>query len=109
MICDEKKEWKFKRFYEYFIKLCSSENGQIGVKGGLKHKKRQYISEITRRHYHLQKKLYVQYMNIKKKMLVSGTILKTMILFLTITSGQIICWLLLILLLDGYHIAFLHV
>ena len=49
------------------IKNCSKDRN-MGVKGGLKHNKIQDISKITRMDYHLQKN--VQYMNIKKKLLV---------------------------------------
>ena len=64
MICEKKKELKFKAFSEEWIKLCSSENIHMGVKGVLNHRKIQYISKITRRDYYLQNN--VQYMNIKE-------------------------------------------
>ena len=40
MICDKNKELRFNFVSEDCIKLCSSENILIDVKGGLKHKKR---------------------------------------------------------------------
>ena len=43
------------RFAEECIKLCSSENRHTGVEGGFNHNKRQDISKIKRRHYHLQR------------------------------------------------------
>ena len=58
MMCDNNKELKFNIFAEEFIKPCSSENIQMGVKGGLKHKKRKDISKSTRRHYHLQTNMF---------------------------------------------------
>ena len=66
------------------------------------------ISKMTRRHYHLQKK-DVQYINIKKKILVSGRMLRSMVWFFAITSGQILCWVLVMLLCGGYHVAVMYV
>ena len=54
MICDNNKEFKSKRFIEKCIKLRPSEIRHVGVKGGLKNKKRQYISKMKIRHYNLQ-------------------------------------------------------
>ena len=69
-ICNNNKEFNLNFFSEYCIKLCSSEHVHMGVKGGLKHKKRKGIIKITIRNYHLQKK-YAQYMNINETLLVS--------------------------------------
>ena len=55
MIGEKNKELKFISFAEIFIKLCSSENIQMSVNGVLNHNKRQHISKMTSRHYHLQK------------------------------------------------------
>ena len=54
MICDKGKGLKLKSFSEECIKLCSSENRQTGVKGGVKHK-RQDVAKFNRNNYHLQK------------------------------------------------------
>ena len=54
-------------------------------------------------------KINIQYMNIKKKMFVPRRILKTVVWFFTVTSGQILCWVLVVFLLDGYHVAVLNV
>ena len=62
---------------------------------------------MTRRRYHLQKD--VQYMNIKKNMLVSRIILRRTVCFFIITSGQILCCVLVMLLLYGYNVAIFHV
>ena len=59
MIFDKNKVFKYKSFSKYFISLWSYENMGMGVKGVLKHNKRQDISKITGNNYHLQKKMYV--------------------------------------------------
>ena len=63
---------------------------------------------MRRRHYYLQKK-NVQYTNIKKKILVSGKILKIMDWSFNITPGQILCWVLVVFMLYGYHVAVLNI
>ena len=55
MICENNNNIKIKSFSKECIKLCSSENRHMGVKVGLNHKKRQNISEMTRRYYHFLK------------------------------------------------------
>ena len=47
-------------------------------------------------------------MNVNKNMLVSIIILKIMVCLFTITSGQILCWVLGMLLLDVYHVAVIN-
>ena len=47
MICDKNTGFKFKRFTKEYFKLCSYKNRQTGVKYGLNHNKRQYISKIN--------------------------------------------------------------
>ena len=66
MICDKIKGLKFKSVSEDFIRLCSSENRQTGVKCVVTQNKVQNSARFNRSNYHLQKN-YVQYMNIKKK------------------------------------------
>ena len=56
MICENNKEFKFKRFSEECFKLCSNENIKACVKYGLKHNKGQDIEILNIRHYHLHKK-----------------------------------------------------
>ena len=60
-------------------------------------------------YYYLQKQKYVEYMNINKNLLVSGKILKSMDWFFTITSGQMLCWVLVKFMLDEYHVGVMHV
>ena len=43
-------------FSEDCFKLCSYENSQTGVKGGLNHKKIKDVSILNKRNYYLQKK-----------------------------------------------------
>ena len=62
---------------------------------------------MARMHYHFKKD--VEYINIKKKLLVSRIILKIMFWFYTITSGQTICWVLVMLLLYEYNVAIMYV
>ena len=78
----------------------------MGVEVGLKNKKGQYISKIIRRNYHQKKG--VQYTNIKKKLLISGLILKIMVWLFIKTLGQILCWVLVIFMLDGYTVGILN-
>ena len=52
----------------------------MGVRDGLKHKKRQDIAKIQRKHYHLQK-INVQYMNIKKNSIGFNNDIKSIDLF----------------------------
>ena len=56
MIYDKNKEFIFISVSGECFKLCSYENCQTSVKGGLKHKKRQDVSKFNRRHYYLQKR-----------------------------------------------------
>ena len=56
IICDKNKDMKFQKNAEEFIRFCSSENRQTGVKGLLKHNKIQDIAKIIIRHYRLFKK-----------------------------------------------------
>ena len=53
IIFDKNKGFKLKKFSEECVRLCSSENDQTDVKGGLRHKKVQEISKMNRRHYNL--------------------------------------------------------
>ena len=84
-----------------------SENRHMGVKCGLNHKKRQYISKMTVRHYHLQKKCAIH--EYQEKLLVSVIIFKIMVWFFTITSDNILCGLLVMFLLNVHHVAVLNV
>ena len=74
----------------------------MDVKGGLKYKKIQYISKMTRERYHLKKKSIHEY---QEKAVGFKNNIKIMDCFFTITSEQIICWVLVILLLYVYHAA----
>ena len=75
----------------------------------IKKKSNKMYCKIIRVCYHLQQKEDVWYMNIKKKMLVLRRILKSMVYFFTITSGNILCWVLVLSMLDRYHAAIIHV
>ena len=55
MICDKNQEFKFKSFAKEYFNLCSCENRKTGVKCGLNQNKRQDITKLNKRHYHLQK------------------------------------------------------
>ena len=81
----------------------------MGVKGELKHNKRKYIAKMTGSNYHLQKMKMFNTWILRKKMFVSRIILRSMVWFFTIISGYILCWVLVIFVLDAYHEAFVHV
>ena len=76
MICDKKKGLIFTRFSEDCIKFFYYDNRKMGVKAGLKHKKRQDIYKINRWRYRLPRK--IQYINIKKNILVARRLLRSM-------------------------------
>ena len=58
MICDNNKVFNFKSFTGDCTRLCSFENIDMGIIGGLNHKKRQDVAKNTRRYYHLQKERF---------------------------------------------------
>ena len=53
IICENNQEFEFKSFSEEYEILCSYENSETGVKGGLRRNKRQDIENLDKRHYHL--------------------------------------------------------
>ena len=107
MICYKKKEFSFKSFSVDCIKLCLSENLYKDVKGGSKHKKYNILKNDNKE-LSFTKTKCDKYTNTKKKLLISIRILKIMNLFFTISLGQIICWVLVRLLLYGYHVSIMH-
>ena len=78
-----------------------------GCKGGIKAQENRIYSQNEKKALSFTKK-DVQYMNIRKNKLVYRQLLKTVVLFFNITSGQILCWVLVMLLFDGYHSYVLH-
>ena len=79
------------------------------VKGGLKQKKGQDISKMAIRNDNFTKEKDVQYRNIKKNAVGFNDNIKKNGLIFTITSGQILCWVLVMLLLDIYQVSVMHV
>ena len=78
---DSIKKIKFRINYEEWFKLCSYENRQTGVNGGLKHNKIQDISKLNKKWYCLPKNIFNTRI-LRKKLLVSRKVLRRIVLFL---------------------------
>ena len=107
MICESNRGFKPKKVSDDCTKLCTSENIQTGAKGVLNHKKRRDIRKTNRRYYNLLKTKDIHYIHIKiffgfKKNIVKHS------LFFDIILGHILCWVLVVLMLDGCHVSTLN-
>ena len=51
MICDKNEKYRLKNFASEFIKFCSYENRQMGVKDVLRDNKIEDVAKLNKRHY----------------------------------------------------------